>query len=226
MSQPTISIVIPVYNGGRFLREAIDSVLTQIPPLHEIIVVDDGSTDKTSEIIASYGSAIVGIHQENQGQAVARNVGIRRARGELIALLDADDIWTETHYEVLAAHLSPRSEFDFARGLTKFFRVGGDGSREYTEPLFMEALVGAAMYKRRVIEQVGLFDEHMRQGEDFDWNIRLAESGLREKRLDVATLLYRRHDCNLTNDTEFVEKGQLHAFRNKIKRARARQVHG
>ena len=87
-----VSVVVPAYNTGAFLREALDSVLAQTHPAHEILVVDDGSTDDTAAICHSYGHAIRYIYQHNQGIPAARNAGIRAATGDWIALLDSDDI--------------------------------------------------------------------------------------------------------------------------------------
>lgn len=223
MESPLISVVIPVYNGAPFIAATIDSVFAQNHPSLEIIVVNDGSTDDTRPILEGVRNKITIIDQENQGQAVARNVGLKAARGSLLALLDADDLWTPDHLAVMLPHLET-DEYDFVRGLTRYFRNLGTETEEMTGDLFMEALVGACLYKRRVFDIVGYFDEEMRQGEDFDWNIRLAESACKEKRLDVATLLYRRHDNNLTNSQDFVKQGQLNAFRKKIARAKMRQI--
>ncbi len=90
---PTVSVVIPCYNGAPFLRETIDSVLNQTQPALEVILVDDGSTDDSAAIAQSYGPPVRVIRQENQGESVARNRGMDEARGEWIGLLDADDRW-------------------------------------------------------------------------------------------------------------------------------------
>src|SRR5262245_58814803 len=89
----TVSVIIPNYNYGRFLREALDSALNQTLPPLEVIVVDDGSTDESPEILESYGDRIRVIRQKNQGVGIARNTGAEAARGELLAFLDADDYW-------------------------------------------------------------------------------------------------------------------------------------
>jgi glycosyltransferase involved in cell wall biosynthesis len=89
----TVSIVIPAYNAAKFIRAAVDSALAQTHPDREVIVVDDGSSDTTPEILASYGDRIRVVRQANQGTAVACNAGVGAARGEWVAFLDADDEW-------------------------------------------------------------------------------------------------------------------------------------
>jgi glycosyltransferase involved in cell wall biosynthesis len=90
-SQPIVSIIIVNYNYGRFLREAIDSALRQTYPRTEVVVVDDGSTDNSREIIASYGSKVVPVLKKNGGQGSALNAGFAASRGEIVIFLDADD---------------------------------------------------------------------------------------------------------------------------------------
>ncbi|MBK8993570.1 MAG: glycosyltransferase family 2 protein, partial [Gammaproteobacteria bacterium] len=92
-SEDLVSVVIPAYNAAAFIERAVDSVLTQSYRSREVLVVNDGSTDRTGEVLARYGSAIRVIDQPNGGLSSARNRGIREARGEFVALLDADDRW-------------------------------------------------------------------------------------------------------------------------------------
>ena len=88
-----ISVIIPTYNYGRFIKEAVESVLKQTFPVAEIIVVDDGSTDNTEEIVKALGEKVRYIKQENNGVGAARNNGVKNSYGDLIAFLDADDLW-------------------------------------------------------------------------------------------------------------------------------------
>ncbi len=107
MMSPSVSAVIPCYNGAEFLREAIDSALGQTYPPLDVIVVDDGSTDDSAAIAASYGPPVRVLRQENQGESVARNRGIDEARGDWIAFLDADDYWEPTKLEKQIAAAAP-----------------------------------------------------------------------------------------------------------------------
>src|SRR5688500_9583140 len=93
MTKALVSVVIPAYNYGHFVTEAVASALNQTHPHVEVIVVDDGSTDGTADILKPFGSRIRYIYQPNRGLSAARNTGIRAARGEWVAFLDADDLW-------------------------------------------------------------------------------------------------------------------------------------
>lgn len=90
---PLVSVIIPVYNGSKYILTAINSVIRQTYSNYEIIVIDDGSTDNTRQQLKKYQSQITYIFQENQGSAAARNVGIHLSKGELVAFLDSDDFW-------------------------------------------------------------------------------------------------------------------------------------
>ena len=98
---PTISVVIPTFNRGSILSDAINSALSQTTPPREIIVVDDGSTDNTAEVLARFGEKITLIHQPNSGVSAARNAGIEQARGDWIAFLDSDDVWRPDRVAIL-----------------------------------------------------------------------------------------------------------------------------
>jgi glycosyltransferase involved in cell wall biosynthesis len=105
----TVSVVIPCYNGAKFLREALESVLGQTHPVLEVIVVDDGSTDDSAAIAESFGTPVRVIRQSNQGESVARNRGIEAAVGAWIAFLDADDLWLPNKIAAQISAASPRT---------------------------------------------------------------------------------------------------------------------
>jgi O-antigen/teichoic acid export membrane protein/glycosyltransferase involved in cell wall biosynthesis len=107
---PLVSIVIPAYNAGRTVAESIDSALAQSYPLVEVVVVDDGSTDDTARILAGYGTRIRAVHQANCGLSAARNAGIAHARGDLIALMDADDVCTQQRIATQVALMVARRD--------------------------------------------------------------------------------------------------------------------
>jgi glycosyltransferase involved in cell wall biosynthesis len=180
--RPLVSVVIPSYNYGRFVVEAVKSALAQTYRPIEVIVVDDGSTDDTAERLAAYADRIRYIRQENSGLSAARNTGIRAATGEWVALLDADDLW---HRQKLEVQL--RAGERASVGL-----IGSPGAKTppTTEDLpadppaqkvgvrdfLLSARMGpsSALIRRTCFESVGYFDESLRSIEDRDMWLRLA----------------------------------------------------
>lgn len=201
------SVIIPVHNGERFLAEAIACVLNQQYKPLEILVVDDGSTDSTARIAAGFGDRIRYVFQAQRGPAAARNRGIALARGEMLGFLDHDDLWTPDglcdQIEYLAAH----SDIEIVQGLVVQMQrapAGEDakGVRfvESTEP-YRFINVGSALYRKRVFEQVGGFNEDLIEGEDADWFLRAWEMNIPKAVLNRVVLYYRRHDTNLTQES-------------------------
>ena len=184
----TVSVVIPTHNHAAFLRQAIDSALSQTLPPLEIIVVDDGSTDETPAILREYGSRIRPIRQPNAGVAAARNTGIGAATGDLIAFLDSDDVWEPSK---LARQVA-RFKADAALGLVHCgleridltgrrlsVLVGGLEGRVALEMLRLDREViagpGSTILVPRVIaEQLGGFDVRLPPSEDWDFCYRVA----------------------------------------------------
>ena len=180
MNLPLVSAVIPTYNYAQYLPEAVESALAQTYPNMEVIVVDDGSTDRTRECLAPYRERIAYIYQPNRGLSAARNTGIAAARGEWIALLDSDDTW---HPEKTALQLRA------AEGMDHLALVGSppaDRMPEHLAPPVVRVLEvrdfllnvplgpSSALIRRRCLEDVGLFDESLTSVEDRDMWLRLS----------------------------------------------------
>lgn len=109
---PLVSVIMPVHNGEKYLRQALRSALEQEYPNFEIVVVDDGSVDGTQDILREFGSRIVPIRQTNAGAAVARNTALRAARGEFVAFLDADDLWVRSKLRLQVDYLLHHPDVD------------------------------------------------------------------------------------------------------------------
>ena len=194
-TQPRISVIIPTYNSGRYLVDAVRSVIDQTYRPHEIIIVDDGSTDDTRAIVATFDSSIKYIYQRNQGVAAARNTGIAAAVGELICFLDADDSWApqklQTQIDFIRAH--PEVGFVFAdeeeydeRGLqcasllatSRYFSdfAGGGVVPDAYRKLLVDNFVptSTVMARRRCVDVAGPFDTELKAAEDRDMWCRLA----------------------------------------------------
>lgn len=193
---PLISVVIPVYNGEAFLAESVGSVLAQGYPRIEIIVVDDGSTDATREIAGALPVRYV--LQPNQGPPAARNRGLSLATGEVVALLDADDLWPPDKLGNQLPFLLRNPDIDIVLGWTRYFRRRGDsGDTELSQPMFVIQL-GCALFRARLAERLGGFDESLRYGDDVDWFYRTREQEAGTLLVNRTTIHYRRHDANMT----------------------------
>ena len=182
---PLVSVIIPTYNRGWIIQEAIDSVLDQDFSDYELIVVDDGSGDNTLEILGAYGKAIAVLHQSNKGVSAARNRGIAEASGRLIAFLDSDDLWlpgklaTQVKFfeENADALINQTQEIWIRNGL----RVNPKKRHhKFSGMIFERSLAlclvspSAAMLKKNLFDTVGVFDEHLPACEDYDLWLRIS----------------------------------------------------
>ncbi len=188
MPSPTVSVVIPAYNAAWCVRRAIDSVLAQDFRDYELIVVDDGSTDDTPAVLASYGDRIRVLRKSNGGLSSARNAGIDAARGSYVAFLDADDWWLpgklsrqvafmRSHPELGFTSTTARVEDPQGRLLNLWACACWQGP--FIDHLFcanadVAGSGSAVMVKRSLFEQIGGFDESLRSLEDIDMWMRLA----------------------------------------------------
>lgn len=199
-----VTCILPVYDGERFLAEALDSVLDQNVPDLDVVVVDDGSTDGTAAILEGFGSRLRVVRQENGGVSAARNRGLDEARGEFIAFQDCDDVWMPGKLAKQLAALRERPELDLSLGLVQNFwmdelkaeETAYKGSR-FSEPApgyLLQALVA----RRSAFDRVGRFDTSLGVGEDNDWFLRARDGGLTEEVIPEVLVGRRLHLENLT----------------------------
>ena len=185
--------------------------------------MDDGSTDDTAAVVRELPCDVRYFRQENSGPAAARNRGIRDSSGDLIAFLDSDDLWSEDHLQLLVRALMDQPELDVVHGHAQVLTfVPASGSYVYTgnpEEAF-PYYIGAGLYRKRAFDKVGLFDRTLRFGEDTDWYTRAQEKGARVERLDLVTLLVRRHGENMTEDRREIELSMLRVFKKALDRKR------
>ena len=178
-----VSCIIPVYNGERFLKEALDSIFAQTYRPLEVIVVDDGSTDGTSRAVAEYPQPIVYIHQDNQGSPRARNRGIQAAKGDFIAFLDADDLWRAEKLSGQMARFDRRAELDFCVSHIQNFWMpeAADEEARFRNHPKIQALPGyvtsTLLAKKKTFETVGLFSSELKDGDSLDWFVRARAKG-------------------------------------------------
>jgi glycosyltransferase involved in cell wall biosynthesis len=182
---PTVSVIIPTFNRDWCLRDAIDSVLAQTFIDFELIVVDDGSTDRTLEILSEYGNRLRRIHQINRGVSAARNCGIGVSTGRLIAFLDSDDLWLPEKLAVQTAFFELNRSALICQTEELWIRNGmrvnprkrhRKPSGLIFEPSLTLCLVSpsAVMVRRELFNEVGLFDEQLPACEDYDLWLRVS----------------------------------------------------
>lgn len=224
---PAVSVIMPAYNVERYVEEALRSALTQTFPDLEVLVVDDGSTDRTADVvrpIAAVDSRVRLIQQENRGLAGARNTALRAARAPLLALLDSDDVWLPEFLEQQVTILRSRPEVDIVTGNGRCLGGPHDGrlARPCPDPRpvpDLASIIGdersvfiMSVFRRRVYDTIGPFDETMRTNEDYDFWLRAAMAGFRFARNDTPLGLYRvRVDSLSANDLRML-RGILRVY--------------
>jgi glycosyltransferase involved in cell wall biosynthesis len=236
---PGVSVVIPAYNAERYLAATLESVLAQTYQDFEVIVVDDGSTDGTAELARGFGPPVRVVQQPNSGPSAARNRGVREARSDLVAFIDADDLWMPEKLELQV----PRFDEEGRVGLvyTRTQLIDEDGNLlptpQHEKPrgrVFYDLLEGnvlgtsTAVVRKACLEAAGLFPEDMVWCEDWCLWLRIA----REREFDFVDRIlvkHRRHAASLTAERERTYRGALEAVRRVLADAddpRARKIGG
>jgi hypothetical protein len=221
--RPLVSVIIPVFNGERFISDALNNVLSQNYPALEIIVVDDGSTDSTKEIVSKLSVDIRYFMQKNEGPAAARNRGIRDASGEFLVFLDVDDLWPENNLNVLVDKMLQEPDMQVITGYAQLMQkneVTGEYDLAGNPMESFQYYIGAAIYRKTVFSKVGLFDPGLKFGEDTDWYNRAIELKENIRRLEEITLFVRRHGGNMTYGKNLVELGALRVYKKFLDRRR------
>lgn len=206
MSQPTISVIIPVYNSECYLAAAIESVLRQSTPATEILVIDDGSSDGSIAITQRYAPLVHCYQQPHGGPGAARNLGVSVAQSELLAFLDADDLWLPDKLEHQLAHLQRHPEVDMVFGQVEQFvspELAPDQQPAApAQPIMAGLHVGAMLIRRHSFARVGAFATTWTIGEFIDWYGRAQTVGLQAAILPMVVMRRRLHQTNLTRRTQ------------------------
>ena len=216
---PLLSIIIPAYNSEQFIGEVIDSALAQDYPAIEVVVANDGSTDGTHAVLASYGDRITVIHQKNGGPASARNNAIAHSRGEYCGLLDADDAWHPKRARRCIEMLEAQRQFGIVTTDAQIIEGTVPSERAYynnpnlrpfpVPEAQIDAIVAhnfvfiGAVFRREVIDRVGGFDEahQLRGSEDYDLWCRCILAGERIGLIDEPLASYRVRGDSLSANT-------------------------
>lgn len=219
MSATLVSAVMPVYNGEEFLETAITSLFEQDYPALEIVVCNDGSTDRTGEIVRSFDSVRV-VEQENRGVAAALNAAIEASTGDFVATCGCDDRWPPNRMTLQATHLEEHPRVGCVLGRQEWINPPPWLGRD---PVYGELdgiPLGSAMFRRGSLTQLGGFDESFRHSEDMDLLVRLREHGIQIAVLPEVIHYRRFHGGNLTASPPETSP-LLRSLRSKLDRERA-----
>lgn len=230
-STPTISVIMAAYNAAAFISEAIESALEQTRPAHEIVVVDDGSTDATADVVRGFPQVRY-LHQQNQGASAARNRAIEASTGSYLAVLDADDLWPAQRLEAMADHLDAHPEVGIVFGQQEVLLEGDgpwpawlapatDPASGVIDPSLLPVAANSFVARRSAFDTVGLYATDMRHGEDTDWFLRAREAGIGHEILPDVVLVRRVHGSNLTVETDGQRTAMFDVLHRRIERRRA-----
>jgi glycosyltransferase involved in cell wall biosynthesis len=196
-----VSVVVPAHDTELYLGEAIESILTQTLPPTQVIVVDDGSHDGTAEVAEGFGAAVTVVRRERGGVGAAVNSGLEIANGDLVAFLDADDVWTPRKLELQHAALDAEPETDMVFGHVEQFispDLSPDERAELRPPVgsLPAKVKGSMLIRRPAFERVGMFDTSWKIADFVEWYSRANLLGLRERMLGDVLLRRRLHRTN------------------------------
>lgn len=225
MPLPLVSVIVPVYNGEKYLDATLKSILNQDYQPLEIIVVNDGSSDNSGQIAQSYPS-IRYLYQLNQGQGAAMNAGLDIATGSLITFLDADDLWVPHNLTQQVNYLLEHPDVDMVLAGIKNFadedaRIPHRNTEDLARDETVTIILGALLAHRRVFKQIGQFDNDYKNAKDFDWFFRAREANINMQITPDVILLRRLHENNRSYATRQRKTDLLRAVKSSIARKRA-----
>ena len=224
---PLVSVIIPVYNGARHLRDCLESVFAQTYRPLEVIVVDDGSPDDSGAIAQSFPEVRY-LRQENQGVAIARNNGIAAARGEFYAFLDQDDIWTREKLRVQMEYLFDHPDVGYTLTHQQYFLDDGATlppwfRKELFSTVHTGWVLGALVVRRTTFEEVGDFVTGYVAASDSDWFFRAKAKEIPMAVIPELLLRRRLHDSNESGRAKEVLSELLKVVKTSLDRQRSQQ---
>ena len=220
---PLVSVIIPVYNQAGYVSRAVQSVLDQTLTEFELIIVDDGSTDNTPQVLAGFTDPRIRIiRQPNAGLSAARNRGLKESTAALVTFLDSDDYFLPTKLEIMCGYLNGHPDVGMVAG--QFIYIDDDGNTlgqpaPAQTPLKLPELllenpicVSGIVLRANWLEHVGTFDENLRACEDWDLWLRLAAAGCSMAWIDQPVVAYRIHPGQMTQQSSRMRKAILAMF--------------
>jgi glycosyltransferase involved in cell wall biosynthesis len=211
-----VSVVVPVRDGALYLGEALQSIAEQTLRPHEVIVVDDGSTDGSAALAERLGARVE--RQPASGPAAARNRGAECSTGELVGFLDADDLWPPDSLELRVAALRSDPQVELVFGHARQFKAEARSALDEARPALLH---GTMLARRRTLERVGPLSCEWRVGDLMDWLFRARDAGVRELMIDAVVLLRRLHGANVSRDHD-TRMDHVRVVRQALDRRRGR----
>ena len=223
--QPLVSVIIPVYNGARFLRACLESVFAQTYRPFEVIVVDDGSVDDSGRIAQSFPEVRY-IQQANQGVAAARNKGLEAARGEFYAFLDQDDLWKPEKLKLQIEYLQSHPEIGYTLTQQQFFLEPGATlppwfRKDLLATVHTGWVLGTLVVRRTTFEKVGNFATDYSAANDSDWFFRAKAAEIPMAVVPELLLLKRIHEANDSGRAKEVLSELLKVVKTSLDRQRS-----
>ena len=223
---PAISVVVPIFNGERFLAEALDSILAQSYPSFEVIAADDGSTDGSRAVVEGYGGRVRWVSQPTAGPAATRNLGVREAHGDFLAFLDPDDLWHREKLERQVAHFAARPELQLCVTHVQVFWADPEEAARYRDHPRAQPIPGYAttslLARRSAFERIGDFNTGLWFSDATEWFMRATEAGLPLELLRDVLVYHRMHQANLTRRRDDASRDEfLQVVKASLERRRA-----
>lgn len=225
-----VSVIVPVFNGEQFIADALDSIFAQSYTAIQVIVADDGSTDDTARIAQSYPD-VAYEYQTNQGQAAAMNVGLKHARGDFLAFIDADDIWVPEKLSLQVEFLEKNPAVDMVIGRTQNFldrkaELPARITKDISPDIQALLILGSLLARKRVFHKIGNFDPQYSFSKDVDWFIRARENGVRMEIMPDLVLRRRLHTSNRSYQQVGRTADYLRTIKSLLDRKRAQTSDG
>lgn len=218
--KPLISVIIPVYNGVRFIKDAIESVWSQGYNPVQLIVIDGGSTDGTLELVRSYGDKIELIHQQSKGLALARNESLLFVKGEFMVYLDSDDIFAPLSFKRIMDVFEQYPDTEFAFGQMQHFFEETADKNVVNGDISTTPVMGSGLFRTSAVLRIGNFIPELNPCEDMEW-IHRVKKQMKIRTIEGITFYKRRHDTNLTNDIPVIYTQLVRSLKMVIDKERS-----